>query len=132
MDARRLGLGIAVSALLDRDPAGQVSLSKPKSFARLLQFLSALCAAQQTVVLTNRIATDGDLARDYIFRLSRALREMGATEQVRKLEATLKDRIPAADEFDLFSRQAGHQARYMFGRETDGSPSVAWGWDDLE
>ena len=34
--------------------------------------------------------------------------------------------------FWLFLEQQGGWDRFWFGREADGSPSVSWGWDDLD
>jgi hypothetical protein len=56
------------------------------------------------------------------------LREAGAQEQV----TALTDRLPEAGMFELFREQEGHQDRFRFGREADGSPAEPWSWDDLD
>ena len=58
----------------------------------------------------------------------RCVGQRGAGEQAR----VLVDRLPAAGHFDVFQQVAGHEVRYRFGREADGSPAPSWGWDDLD
>ncbi len=57
-----------------------------------------------------------------------SLRAAGAESQV----MVLASRLPGAGEFSLFRRQEGHQDRFRFGREADGSPAKPWSWEDLD
>jgi len=43
----------------------------------------------------------------------------------------LAERLPGAGMFYLFLQRPGHQDRFRFGREADGSPAEPWGWEDL-
>jgi len=52
-----------------------------------------------------------------------SLRKAGAHEQAA--------RLTAAGLFELFLGQNGPADQFRFGRETDGTPAVPWGWEDL-
>jgi hypothetical protein len=56
------------------------------------------------------------------------LRAAGADEQA----AALADRLPAAGMFGLFLDRQGPADQFRFGREADGTPAAAWGWEDLD
>ena len=56
-----------------------------------------------------------------------ALRKAGADHQAEMLI----QRLPEAGLFVLFREQPGNERLYQFGREADGSPAPAWGWDDV-
>jgi hypothetical protein len=56
------------------------------------------------------------------------LRDAGAHEQA----ATLADRLPAAGIFLPFRERRDDWYQFRFGRETDGSPSASWSWEDLD
>lgn len=40
-------------------------------------------------------------------------------------------RLPGAGLFGLFRKQPGNEWLYQFGRQADGGPAPAWGWDDV-
>jgi sirohydrochlorin ferrochelatase len=108
--------------------AAHVPLDHPDVIARLLETLKAAGAKQQAAELAARAATGVLLdATPRVSRLLKALREMGAERQVR----VLTDRLPAEGYFALFCEQADHGVTYRFGREPDGRPASAWGWEDL-
>jgi hypothetical protein len=70
-------------------------------------------------------ALDDPRAVAYLLRI---IRKAGFEQQA----WTLVDRLPAEGGFVLFRNQSDHKTRYRFGREPDGSPAPAWGWDDLD
>lgn len=57
-----------------------------------------------------------------------SLQAAGAKEQV----TALTGRLPIADTFELVRKKEGHQDRFRFGREVDGSPAGPWSWEDLD
>jgi hypothetical protein len=57
-----------------------------------------------------------------------SLRAAGAEQQA----TALAGRLPGAGMFKLFLKQLGLADQFRFGREVDGSPSVRWGWEDLD
>jgi hypothetical protein len=127
---RRAGVDEQAAALLARDPAAHAPLGNPGAVARLLNALRSAGADEQAAALLARdpaahAALDQEISAASLLD---ALREAGADEQAK----VLVDRLPAEGLFHLFREQAGHEARYRFGREADGSPAPSWGWDDLD
>jgi hypothetical protein len=117
-----------VSTLLDRDPAGHVSLGDPWAVARLLGVLDEVGATDQVTALANRAAAHTSL--DNLLAVSQllgALRASGAQAQAAKL----MERLPATDMFEHFYRQEGHREKFRFGWEADGRPAERWAWTDL-
>jgi hypothetical protein len=125
-----VGADEQAAALLARDPAAHVTLYDTIGVAWLMTVLREVGADGQAAALLARDpAAHVTLHHPAGFAwLVKALREAGADEQARRLV----DRLPAEGQFGLFSEQAGHRMRYRFGREPNGSPALAWSWDDLE
>jgi len=116
-----------VATLLNRDPAAHVLLDDPDAVADLLSGLQAVGAEKQAAALADR-AAHATLDDPYaVATLRGTLRAAGAQEQA----TALTDRLPGAGMFGLFREQDGHQNRFRFGREADGSPTKPWGWEDL-
>jgi hypothetical protein len=124
------GAGGQVTVLLARDPAAHATLDHPGSVAMLLGALGeAGAGGQVTVLLARDPAAHATLDdRLGVANLLYALREIGAQEQAE----VLIDRLPGAGRFDQFCEQEGHQERFRYGREADGSPARQWGWEDLD
>ena len=126
---REAGAGDQVTALLARDPAAHAPLDKPGAIAELLRALREAGARDQVTALAG--CAGAHVALDDRYRVAvllRALREAGAQEQA----DVLIDRLPGAGMFQLFRDQEGHQERFRFGREADGSPAGQWDWEDLD
>jgi hypothetical protein len=126
----------ALKAEGDEQPAAElaaraatgVPLDDPSAIANLLRTLKAEGDEQPAAELAARAATGVSLySAPRISRLLEALRKVGAERQVR----VLTDRLPAEGYFALFCKQADHEVMYRFGREPDGRPASAWGWEDL-
>jgi hypothetical protein len=102
--------------------------------ARLLGSLRAVGAEEQAAALLARDPAARAVLNDSRWHslgmasLLGQLREAGAHEQA----AVLASRLPRTGMFGLFLEQQGGRDRFWFGRETDGSPSGAWDWDDLD
>ena len=134
---RKAGAHEQVTALLRRDPAAHVSLDNPWGVAVLLRDLRGSLrreagAQHQVTALLRRdpaahVSFDGPAAEGGVALLQHFLQEAGAQEQV----TALADRLPGAGMFELFREQEGHQDRFRFGREADGSPAEPWDWKDL-
>ena len=157
---REAGAQDQAAALLDRDPAAHAALDDPRAVADLLDSLREAGAQDQAAALAGRAAHvsldspfgvielldwmreataqdhTAELAAAYVSlddppavtRLLDSLREAGAQDQA----TALADRLPAAGMFRLFLQQQGPADQFRFGRETDGSPSAPWGWEDLD
>jgi len=96
--------------------------------AELLGRLREAGAEQQATALAERAAAYVSLDDPgAVAELLGMLREAGAEQQAN----VLADRLPGAGMFELFREQPGRQDRFRFGREADGSPARAWGWEDL-
>jgi hypothetical protein len=126
----RAGAEQQATALLRRDPAAHVALDDPAGVAALLDRLRAAGAEQQATALLRRdpaarVALDNPVD---VARLLGRLRAAGAEQQA----TALAGRLPGAGMFELFREQEGLQDRFRFGREANGSPSVRWGWEDLD
>jgi len=117
------------AALLARDPAAHVALDDPGGVAFLLDRLQAAGAPEQAAALAARVADRVSLSNPAsVAFLLDSLRAAGAPEQA----AALAARLPGAGMFELFRKEQDGLDRFWFGRETDGSPSGPWGWDDLD
>ena len=126
---REAGAEQQVTVLAARATA-HTTIDNPRAVAGLLRALREAGAEDQVAALLARDpAAHAAVDSPYeVADLLDALREAGAEQQVR----TLVDRLPAEGMFDLFRRQPEHKTQYTFGREPDGSPAPAWGWDDLD
>lgn len=118
-DARKLAARFDDSALL-KDPSAD--------FAWLWIDLREAGEGEAALKLAARIASAPLSDQDAVAQLLVDLRRAGAKQQAR----TLVDRLPGEGWFELFREQPGHESRYRFGRELDGSPAPSWGWDDLD
>jgi hypothetical protein len=126
---RAAGAEEQATALLRRDPAAHVSLRDPRAVARLLSRLRAAGAEEQVTALADRAAAYIPLIdRPAVATLLASMRAAGADEET----AVLADRLPGAGMFELFCTQEGHQNRFRYGREADGSPAEPWSWEDLD
>jgi hypothetical protein len=126
---RAAGAGDQVTALAGRI-AARIALDDPYPVAHLLGALREVGAGEQVAALLARDPA-GHAALDDLYGVAfllGELREVGAGEQADVLTA----RLPGAGMFEFFYRQEGHQERFRFGREADGSPAGQWGWEDLD
>jgi hypothetical protein len=118
------------TALLHRDLAAHAAHAAPGAVARLLDSLRGAGADEQAAALLARdpaahVALDDPGA---VASLLDSLREAGAEQQA----TTLAGRLPGVGMFGLFLEQEGRAGQFRFGREADGSPSVPWGWENLD
>jgi len=127
--------------LLNRNPATlndpqlanraavSVSLDNPSRVAELVNTMRETGANKQLDTLLKRNpAAHVSLANSYrASRLLERLQEVGAHEQA----SVLTNRLPGEGGFDVWLAE-GHQERFRFGREADGSPTAPWGWEDLD
>lgn len=103
-------------------------LDKPGWVSALLEALYETRAYEQFAVLAARIAAHVGLDNtDNASRLLGVLRETDAKDQA----DILVGRLPAEGLFNLYCEQTGHQLKYRFGRQPDGTPASPWSWDDL-
>ena len=127
---RKAGAHEQVTTLLRRDPAAQVSLDGPPTWPCCWTACERRARTEQVTTLLRRDpATQGSL--DYPSAadgLLDSLRRAGAHEQVAKLT----DRLPGEGLFEDFVKQQVRRDQFRFGREADGSPAEAWGWEDLD
>ncbi len=116
-----------VRLLADR-AAGRIPLDDARFVAQILDILAEAGAHAQAAALLGR-----DLGRrvppgnGQAAALLAALRRAGADHQAEMLIR----RLPEAGLFGLFREQPGNERLYQFGREADGGPAPAWGWDDV-
>lgn len=103
-----------------------VSLDDPWGVASLLQVLHEAAAEHlATALLTRHPASAVNVHnRHGITILLATLRKYGADEQI----PPLIDRLPA-EMFDITQHYTTQ--RFPFGSEPDGSPTEAWGWENL-
>ena len=126
---REAGAEQQATALADR-AAAHAALDHPVGVTWLLGSLREAGAEQQATALLRRdpaahVALDDP---DGVAELLGRLREAGAEQQA----TALAGRLPGAGMFELFLKQLGLADQFRFGREVDGSPSVRWGWEDLD
>ena len=117
-----------VRLLADR-AAGRILLNDARSVAQILDILAEASARDQVTALLRRDLGMGVPPgnQQTAAALLVALRKTGADHQAEMLI----QRLPEAGLFGLFREQPGNERRYQFGREADGSPAPAWGWDDI-
>lgn len=115
--------------LLAHRAADRIPLDDTRSVAQILDILAEAGAHAQAEALLGR-----DLGRrvppgneQTAAALLAALRKAGADHQAEMLTR----RLPEAGLFVLFREQPGNDRLYQFGREADGGPAPAWGWDDV-
>jgi uncharacterized protein YidB (DUF937 family) len=125
---REAGADDQTAALLARDPAAHAALDRPAAVRWLLYALRKADANAQVKILAARAAAQAEFNdKGSVDALMSALCDVDAEEQINDL----LDKLPAEGRFDLF-RTYANQVLFRFGREVDGSPSPAWGWDDLD
>ena len=134
-----LAVGILLDSLREAGENGQVEilaeraatgapLENPSAVARLLGTLRRAGADGPAAMLLSRNPAahvsldDSDAVQD----LLRVLRQAGEDRQA----AELVSRLSAAGLFRVL-QAADSAARYVFGREPDGSPASTWGWSDI-
>jgi hypothetical protein len=125
---QRAGARAQAAALANR-AAVSVSLDNPSRVAELVNTMRETGANKQLDTLLKRNpAAHVSLANSYrASRLLERLQEVGAHEQA----SVLTNRLPGEGGFDVWLAE-GHQERFRFGREADGSPTAPWGWEDLD
>jgi hypothetical protein len=125
---QRAGARAQAAALANRS-AVSVSLDDPSSVAELVDTMHKTGANKQLSTLLKRNpAAHVTLTNSYrASRLLERLQEVGAHEQA----SILTDRLPGEGAFDVWLAE-GHQERFRFGREADGSPAEPWDWEDLD
>ncbi|WP_328410793.1 hypothetical protein [Nocardia sp. NBC_00403] len=94
----------------------------------LLKFLRERGLTDQARALAERAVSDTppNALIDPV-ELVQELRDGKWTDQTQKLNA----RLPAVGSFDLFLGNIANPEDFRFGRETDGTGSPEWTWDDL-
>ncbi|WP_433474935.1 hypothetical protein ACQPZP_40705 [Spirillospora sp. CA-142024] len=157
---QRVGARELISALVARGPAAHVALDDPQGVANLLNALHGVGGLEQVAPLADRAAAHAALDNPHsVAELLKVLQRVGAGEQVitlagraaaldsprdaaalvgalwevgaREQATTLADRLPASGQFNRFLKLAGQDARFRFGRETNGHAADRWAWDDL-
>ena len=128
-ELRKADAGEQVTELADR-ASSRAALDDPSALGWLLRGLREAGAGDQVAELlardpAARVSLDNQLAVPFLLV---ELREVGAQEQAE----VLIERLPSAGMFQLFCTQVGHQERFRFGREANGSPAGQWGWEDLD
>ena len=119
----------AQAATLANRAAVSVSFDDPISVAALVDAMHKAGAGEQLSTLLRRNpAAHVTLTNGYrALRLLERLQKVGAHEQV----GILTDRLRDEGSFDIWLAE-GHQERFRFGREADGSPAKPWDWEDLD
>jgi hypothetical protein len=117
-----------IAALLQRDPASQVTLTHPSGVPKLLNALQEVAAIDQLTVLANRAAAGFAFDDSHPHFILERLREVGAIEQA---DALTERFIAEGRAFLVEALIRDDQARLGHGREPDGSDAAPWTWDDL-
>ena len=126
-----------VTTLLARNPAAYLTLDiLPGDLVGLLIHLRMMGAADQVATMANRIVAHtfphdqwphrGTVSNDVEARLW-VLRYCRLQEQAE----ALIDQLPARGMFGFYCEEKGCEKEYRFGRETDGSATSCWSWEDL-
>jgi hypothetical protein len=113
------------AALLARDPAAHVTLDDLGGAALLLRELQRMGAVEQAATLAARAALDDSETMAF---LPDEPRGTGAQERAETPIGPLQGEATLA----FSSTEEGHQERFQFGREADGSPAQPWDWEDLD
>ena len=122
---QRVGAGEQAAVLAQR-AATKVSLDHADDVALLLGALREAGAAEQAAVLAQRAVTKVSLNDgSHVAGLLDALREVGTGRQM----AQFVRRLAAEGLFD--QSPDANDARYLFGRNPNGTPARPWSWDDL-
>jgi hypothetical protein len=128
LDALRAADATSQATALATRAAAHTSLDRADEVATLLDALRAADATSQAAMLATRAAAHTSLNRAHdVAKLLDALRQVGAVAQA----AELTKRLPAAGQFQLFSKQEGRGEQFRFGLEADGRPAKPWAWTDL-